>query len=285
MKVIFWGVRGSIPVAGGDTVKYGGNSSCLEVRADGSDPLVLDCGSGARKLGFQLLSQPSRRMDLLFTHFHIDHVLGYPFFGPIFAPSFRIRISAPAASPQEIKDRLANFLNGVFHPLRVPDVPASIEYNALRAGESFDVGDYHVRVLQLEHPGGACGYRITRGERTFCYITDTSPFEGPNAGLMAGEPATARERALIENLRGAHVVVFDTMFSREAYLRFMTWGHSYPEYAMAICREAGVPLLYLFHHAPDATDTVLDGLARSLAHHTAPVVRIAMEGDVVDLEG
>ena len=284
MQVVFWGVRGSIPVAGKDTVKYGGNSSCVEVRSPGADPVVLDCGSGARALGVHLLGQPARKLDLLFTHFHIDHVLGYPFFGPIFIPSYQLRVHAPAASAAEIKDRLANFLNGIFHPLRVPDVPAKIEYLALKAGQRFQLGEYDVLAVHLSHPGRAVGYRIARNNRAFCYLTDTSPYEGLK-GLTSGDEPLPSERALIEAMRGTDLVVFDTMFSRAAYMERMTWGHSFPEFAVELCRKAGVPRLYLFHHAPDATDTMLDDLQKKWETHTSPIVRIAMEGEIVDLEG
>lgn len=285
MQIVFWGVRGSIPVAGPDTVRYGGNSSCIEVRRPGTNPVVLDCGSGARRLGAALLARPERQLDLLFTHFHIDHVLGFPFFGPIFAPSFHLDVHGPSDEPDDIRKRLSLFLNGVFHPLLVSGISAQIEYHSVHAGKRFKVGPYDVCPLDLEHPGGACGYRFDLGDLSFAYVTDTSPFPRPAGGTLLETERAPREQGLIDALRGVRAVVFDTMFSRQTYLQHRTWGHSYPEFAVEICRAANVPRLYLFHHAPDATDEKLDALRVAWAAHRDPVVHIAQEGGVVDLEG
>ena len=121
MKVRFWGVRGSIPVPGEGTTRWGGNSSCVEV-THGDATIVLDCGTGARPLGRDLLGRPQRELDLLFTHFHMDHIIGFPFFGPVFAPNYQVRVTVPAFSEEEAKDRLGRFVNGVYHPLRIREI-------------------------------------------------------------------------------------------------------------------------------------------------------------------
>jgi phosphoribosyl 1,2-cyclic phosphodiesterase len=285
VKLTFWGVRGSIPVPGAATLAWGGNSSCVEISAPGAPTMVLDCGTGARALGLELLERPSRQLILGFTHFHIDHTLGFPFFAPIYAPSFDVEILLPGHEVAEAKGLLMEFLNGIFHPLRLPDIPAPVRYTSMLPGRLHQVGPYRVRAIPLNHPGGACGFRVEHGEHALAYFTDTAPFAQPGEGVAAGLAPTPTEERIIAALQGLDLLVFDTMFTHEAYLERMGWVHSYPEYAVALAKAAGVPLLYLFHHAPEATDEQLDALAESWADSVEPVVRLAREGGSVDLEG
>jgi len=279
----FWGVRGSIPVPGSETSRYGGNTSCLEVNAPGAPPLVLDCGTGARRLGPLLLQRPERELHLLFTHFHMDHLFGFPFFAPIFAPSFDINVTAPAFHADGARDRISRYLNGIFHPVRIAEVPARMQFEAIRPGRPFERGPWAITAIGLNHPGGACGYRIELGRRSLVYITDTAPLSRPGEGMAGGQRPNGREAQMLALFANADAVVFDTMFTLSDYLEKMTWGHSYPEYAVALCREAGAKRLFLFHHAPDASDDDLDRLAETWAPHVNPLVELAREGDEIDL--
>jgi len=285
VKLRFWGVRGSIPAPGEETSRYGGNTACVEISAPGFPPLVFDCGTGARKLGPVLLSRPERELHLVFTHFHLDHVFGFPFFAPIYAPSFSVTITAPAFHPDGAKDRLARYLNGIFHPVRLSEVPAQLKFEAIRPQRDFMCGPWQMRSVGLNHPGGACAYRVSNGTNAFVYITDTAPLSRPGEGLSGGLRPNGREMQLIELMRDADAVVFDTMFSYNEYLEKMNWGHSYPEYAVALCKEAGAKKLLLFHHAPDACDADLDALAAVWAPHVHPYVELAREGLEVSVEG
>lgn len=285
MNLTFWGVRGSIPVPGVLTGRYGGNTSCVEVGAPGLPSVVIDCGTGARALGPVVLRRPERELHLLFSHFHMDHLFGFPFFAPIYAPSFSLTITAAAFDPDAARDKIARYLNGVYHPVRVNEVPARLDFNAVRPGQAFDRGAWKVRSVALNHPGGSLAYRVELGGRAVVYVSDTAPLSRPGEGLAGGLAPNARERQLVSLLQGADHVVFDTMFTLPEYLERMTWGHSYPEYAVALCKEAGVGTLWLFHHAPDASDADLDALAASWEHHSEPRVRLAREGLTVNLEG
>lgn len=284
MTVRLWGVRGSFPVPGTDTAKYGGNTSCIEVTAEGLPTVVFDCGTGARKLGPTLFAREQRELHIVFTHFHMDHLFGFPFFAPVFAPSFEITVTAPAFNPDGTRDRIARFLNGIFHPVRMSEVPAKVQFAAVRPGHSFSCGPWELKAAALNHPGGACAYRIERNGRSLVYITDTAPLSRPGEGLAGGGEPTGRELQLVELCQDADVVIFDTMFSLSEYLEKMTWGHSYPEYAYALCKAAGVKKLLLFHHAPDATDTELDELAVHWASAQEPAVELAREGMEIVLE-
>ncbi len=284
VKVRFWGVRGSIPVPGTSTARWGGNSSCVEVSHKGA-VLVLDCGTGARALGVDLFRRQVRELDLIFTHFHMDHLFGFPFFGPLYAPNFQVRISAPSFSPEEVRNRLARYANGIYHPVRIREMPAEVSFHSIKPNTPFDRGPFHITAVRLNHPGGSVGYRIKCKDRVVVYVTDTAPLAAPGEGAAAGERPSVLEQHLLDAMHRADVVIFDTMFNFDEYLEKMSWGHSYPEYAVALCKVAKVNHLVLFHHAPDASDEDLDGLASTWAEHSEPRVTLAAEGGVVDLEG
>jgi phosphoribosyl 1,2-cyclic phosphodiesterase len=283
--VTFWGVRGSIPTPGADTQRWGGNSSCLEVRADGAPPLVLDCGTGARALGFKLVGEPARELDLVFTHLHMDHVFGFPFFVPIYTPGYSVRVTIPAFSEEEAREKLARYLNGVYHPTRLRELPAGVTFHPIRSGRSFRTGPFELKALSLNHPGGALGYRIEANGSSVAYITDTAPFARPGEGVEAGQTPAKAEQRIIDFLRGCDTVVYDTMYDYDEYVEKMTWGHSYPEYGAAICRAAGVRHLVLFHHLPDASDEYLDGLLEKWSSHADPLVTVAREGETIEIGG
>jgi len=279
--VTFWGVRGSIPTPGAETQGWGGNSSCLEVRHGDAAPLVFDCGTGARLLGFKLLGEPGRELDLVFTHFHMDHVFGFPFFVPIYTPGYEVRISVPSFSEDEAREKLARFLNGVYHPTRLRELPSQVSFRPIRSGREFTCGSFTLRGLSLNHPGGAIGYRVEVDGESMCYITDTAPFAGPGEGVAADREPTKAEQRMLDFIAGAGVVVYDTMYDLAEYLEKMTWGHSYPEYAYALCKAAGVKHLVLFHHLPDASDAFLDALAEKWSTAESPTVSVAREGETL----
>ncbi len=285
MDVTFWGVRGSIPTPGGETQRWGGNSSCVEVRHNDLPPLVLDCGTGARKLGIKLVGEPARELDMLFTHFHMDHVFGFPFFVPIYTPGYDVRVTLPAFSEEEAREKLARYLNGMYHPTRLRDLPSQVSFRAIRADRDFKCGEFDVRGITLNHPGGAIGYRIRIDDQTFCYITDTAPFARPGEGVADGHAPTKAEQRVVDFIAGADIVVYDTMYDLEEYLEKMTWGHSYPEYAHALCKVAKVKHLVLFHHLPDASDDYLDAMEEKWSKHTEPRVTLAKEGATVHAGG
>jgi len=243
----------------------------------------MDCGTGARKLGFKLLAEPFRELDLVFTHFHMDHVFGFPFFVPIYTPGYQVRISVPSFSEEEAREKLSRFLNGVYHPTRLRELPSQVTFRPIRSGKSFQCGGFHLTGMSLNHPGGAIGYRIEVDGQSLCYITDTAPFAGPGEGVAADLPATKAEQRILDFIDGADVVIYDTMYDLAEYLEKMTWGHSYPEYAHAMCKAAGAKHLVLFHHLPDAADSYLDELAEKWKVAVEPTVSVACEGGTVSV--
>ena len=282
--VSFWGVRGSFPTAGSSTVRYGGHTSCVTVRADGHPPLVFDMGTGARGLGKLLLEQGEKEVFVLLSHTHMDHLYALPFFAPVFDAGCRVHIGVPAASAEDAFERISNYLNGVFHPLRMDDL-AGVQFHGLPAGASFDVGPYSVQTLRLVHPGGVLGFRASFGGRSVCYVTDTGPLAPLGEGIMAGDEPTSMEADFLELIGGADLLVMDATFEAEEYASKVSWGHSYPEYAVEVARLAGVHKVALFHHSPDATDDMLDAVSAKWSSFTEPEVIVAKEGLSVSLEG
>jgi phosphoribosyl 1,2-cyclic phosphodiesterase len=285
LKVRFWGVRGSIPVPGPATARYGGNSSCIEVRASEGPPLILDCGTGARALGWDLLARKVPSVEVLFTHFHMDHLFGFPFFGPIYSPNCDVTVCVPAYSGVDAQSKLGRYLNGIYHPLRIRDVAAQIRFEGVRPGRVFERGPYRIHGVSLNHPGGSCGYRIECEGKVVVYLTDTAPLARPDEGLTADKSPPAPEARVLRAMAEADLLIMDTMFSWEEYLEKMTWGHAYPEYAVKLAKAAGVRQVALFHHAPDASDEALDQLAAKWSTATEPRVFLAREGLTLDLEG
>ncbi len=262
MKVTFWGVRGSIPVSTAQVVRWGGQTSCVQVHHAGLGDVVFDAGTGIRGLGQHMIGHAAKRVTLLLSHLHVDHVIGLPFFAPMYAPGWQVKVGVPAYTSVDARGRLEAYLNGTFHPVRLRELPADPDIVPVRAGRPMEAvgGDgWHILPFRLRHPGGSLGYRVTSPEgASVVYLTDTQPFAQPGEGVMYGAEPTRAEKGLLAFLQGADLVVYDTMYDRDEYLERMDWGHSYPEYAASLCEAAGVGRLALFHHSPDATDDQLD---------------------------
>lgn len=283
MKFTFRGVRGSIPVAGAHTARYGGNSSCVEIRAKEGPPLILDCGTGVRASGMEFLRDRVQHVEVLFTHFHMDHLFGFPFFGPLYSPSTSINVRVPAASGIDAQNKLSRYLNGIYHPLRLRDIPSDLSFEGLKLDTEFEVGPYKIKTIALNHPGGSCGYRVDADGASVLYLTDTAPMTTPDEGITADKRPPELERKLLDAMSEADAVIMDTMFSFDEYLERMTWGHAYPEYAVKLCELMGAKSLYLFHHAPDASDDSLDELGAYWAEYDELPVFLARENDTIDL--
>ena len=191
VKITFWGVRGSFPVPGPTARRWGGDTSCVMVEHEELPPIVFDCGTGARELGKVLLSRPGRELDLIFTHCHMDHLFGFPFFLPVYTPGYEVRITMPAFTEEDAQDKIARFLNGVYHPVRLRELPAQVTFSPVRPGSALHRGGYQVVTARLNHPGGAVGYRVNVGDVSMCYITDTAPFAKLGEGISDRGPHTS----------------------------------------------------------------------------------------------
>jgi len=305
MKVKFWGVRGSIPCPGPQTVKYGGNTVCLELQFPDSDRrIIIDAGSGLRGLGDQLLNNGNGhrpvRADLLLTHTHLDHILGFPFFTPIYIPQTQLRIYGPVTCEEEsLETVLGGQLSYRYFPVRQAELAAQIEYIDLKEG-SFDLGDgIRVSTKYLNHPLLCFGYRIECNGDVFCTAYDTEPFynifstdpndpEYDEALAREGEAAACLGNSSLEEfVAGANLLVYDGQYTRQEYISGkIGWGHTPVEYAIEFARSSGADKLALIHHDPMRTDAQLDEMADKLCappNNNDPHVFFAREGMVVDV--
>jgi phosphoribosyl 1,2-cyclic phosphodiesterase len=256
-QIKFWGVRGSIPCPGERTVRYGGNTSCVEMQV-GGERLIFDAGTGLRILGESLMSQMPVRAHLFFTHSHWDHIQGFPFFTPAFIAGNRFNIYAmPSPNGATMKQRLHDQMLHPNFPVPLQIMQANLEFYDIEIGEALHLGEVTVETARLNHPGEAVGYRVNWGGHSACYITDTEHF-----------PDRLDENVLWLS-READVLVIDTTYTDDEYYdeKFskVGWGHSTWQEAVKIAKAAKVKQLVLFHHDPSHDDDFLDRLADEVA--------------------
>jgi CheY-like chemotaxis protein/phosphoribosyl 1,2-cyclic phosphodiesterase len=289
MWIRFWGTRGSLPKPGPSTVRYGGNTSCVEVRGPDGGLIVLDCGSGAHDLGRHLVATGPVRGHLLITHTHWDHIQGFPFFAPLFVPGNEWDVYGPRQVGRGIEEVLAGQMHYPYFPVPLETLAATIRYHEL-AEETLDVAGVRVTTRYLNHPSPAIGYRLQSGDVTLVYATDHEP-HSPHHPEAAGEPRFARvhreDERHIEFLAGADLVIHDAQYTLEEYPARVTWGHTPAELAVDFAGAAHAARLALFHHDPSRTDDALDALlARCRARPSASGMEVfaATEGRELVIE-
>jgi phosphoribosyl 1,2-cyclic phosphodiesterase len=296
-RLKFWGVRGSIPTPGPTTVQYGGNTSCVEVRADGQI-IILDAGTGLRLLGNQLVTEFENRpldLTLLLTHTHWDHIQGLPFFLPVYKPQNRLRILGYEGARHGLEVVLAGQMESPFFPIGLREVPANVRIEELKV-TSFNVGPVRVQTGSANHPGICVGYRLFTSDGSIAFFPDNevypesaSPPPAAGATVAPARPfARGENRKLIDFLRGTDVLIMDTQFDREEYQQHIGWGHGCVDDVVALALEAEVRKLFLFHYDPNHDDAKV---SRMLAHARQLVaarkgqlqVEAAREGVTVEL--
>ena len=278
----FCGVRGSIPVPGQATVRYGGNTSCGLIEHDG-EFLILDGGTGLRALGLELSAAGPLHADILLTHTHWDHIQGLPYFRPLYDPQSRLRIHGPRQTSglRNVLERQMTWENFPIPPSAQTGIEAIID----REAGQFAAGGWHVDAFGLCHGGHTLGYRIDRaGAASLAWVTDNEL-----AGNAHGIGPRWRD-GLVDFLQGVHTLVHDTTWSDRHLSTVAGWGHSSPGQAVELARDAHVKRLVLFHHNPEFDDAAMDrhlADARELALQRAPdlVVTAAVEGESLLLEG
>ena len=250
MEFTFWGVRGTIPVSGRDTVRYGGHTPCVSLRSTGGDLLIIDAGTGIRKVGAELSGKTGRgelSVHLLLTHFHLDHVMGLPSFMPLFASRTHLNIYS-AYAPQQVMKALRGIMAGRLFPLEFEETACRKTVKKL-PGDTFDICGVRVTICPLNHPQGSTAFQFESEGRRLVYAVDTE------------HPARGLDRDLLSFAEGADVLVYDAMFTPEEYRKEKRgWGHSTWLAGVRLAEKAGVGRLYLTHYSPDYRDRDIDDI-------------------------
>jgi phosphoribosyl 1,2-cyclic phosphodiesterase len=273
MSVRFWGVRGTVPCASSATARYGGNTSCVEVRC-GDHLIILDAGTGIRPLGRSLTTDTTSVVDadIFLSHCHIDHINGLPYFAPAFASGNHLRLWAGNLVPAcSLEDVVRKLISPPLFPVEVEVLKADVEYCDFKSGDVLTPrADIIVRTAPLDHPNGATGYRIEYAGRSVAYITDT---ESRHDGCI---------RDILSLSRNADLMIFDCTYSESELPSRTGWGHSTWQQGVRLADVAGVKLFCLYHHDPDRDDAALDGFA-SAAAALRKGSMVAREGLVITL--
>lgn len=254
MRVTLWGTRGALASPGPETSRYGGNTACVEVRAEDGTVLVLDAGTGIRRLGDAIVDEVDR-VDVLLTHLHMDHVQGLGFFEPLFRPSIETHIWGPSSTTVDLRTRLTRYMSPPLFPVRLRDLPSHPALHDVALLGASRLGPFTLRAELICHPGPTVGYRIEADGASLAYLPDHEPALG--AIEFPGDPDYLPGIGLAE---GVDLLIHDCMFSADEYPRYVGWGHSSIPQALAFAAAARVARMLTFHHDPSHTDEQLDSL-------------------------
>lgn len=272
LSVRFWGVRGSIPSPGPETVAYGGNTSCVELRL-GNEVLVLDAGSGIRRLGLALapeLAEKTLTTTILISHTHWDHIQGLPFFRPAYNRTSRIHVLGAPGTRTKLRAALVSQMDPIQFPVPLNSLAGIAAIDEF-AADTTTIGSFVVRTIALNHPGGCTGFRVTAAGTSVAYLPDHEPYRG---AIGSSDPVVAAhaheaEAKLLGFLEGSDLLILDSQYDRTEYPGHIGWGHGCLDDSVALALRAGVESLFLFHHDPDHDDRQIDAMLEQARRQVA----------------
>jgi phosphoribosyl 1,2-cyclic phosphodiesterase len=253
VKVKIWGARGSIPAPGPETMRYGGNTSCVEVTLSDGSTLILDAGTGIRQLGMAMPA-PEQPVNILLTHLHMDHIQGFMFFSPVFQPASEIVVWGPASPEASLRDRMARYISAPLAPVEVRELPSLVTFHEADSLE-WEIGPARVRAQAVNHRGPTLGYRIEDNGTVLCYIPDHEPGLGPPLATVEDEWISGFDLA-----HGANLLIHDCQYTEAEYQSHLGWGHSAVSDALEFAHRTAAEQVLLFHHDPLHSDVFLDRL-------------------------
>jgi phosphoribosyl 1,2-cyclic phosphodiesterase len=284
MKVKLWGTRGSIPSPGPETIRYGGNTSCVGVTLSDGSMLALDAGSGIRSLGLVAGSEPSR-LHILLTHLHLDHIQGLVFFAPAFQPQTEIVIWGPASPEASLRDRIARYISAPLSPIEVRELPSDFSFRHCPE-QQWEIGSARISAASVSHRGPTIGYRIEDAGSTLTYIPDHEPALGVDLSQVEEDWISGFELAADTDL-----LIHDGQYADSEYPDHVGWGHSAVGHALDFAHRCRAERTVLFHHDPRHGDEFLDGLEAEAKRGWAErggdpaAVELGVEGAEYELSG
>lgn len=270
-----WGCRGSVATPGPENVRYGGNTSCIEVRTGDGQLIVLDAGTGIRPLGVSMADDPVTEIHLLLSHLHMDHLQGLGFFRPLFDPANTIHIWGPPSPVETLEARIAKYLSPPLFPVRLADIASTVVFHDAPE-EPTAIGDATVVAASVTHQGPTVGYRITSPTASLAYLPDHEPSLG--VVLADLDPSWISGYDIAADV---DVLFHDAQYGDGEYPSHVGWGHSAVEHVVEFAKAARVGQLVLFHHDPYHDDADLDAIAdeaQQLCGHAGPQLAMAAEG-------
>lgn len=295
MKIKFWGVRGSIPSPGPNTVKYGGNTSCIEIRTDNNELIILDGGTGIYPLAQSLLAELPVTANIFITHSHWDHIHGLPFFIPIFIPGNLLRLHGAYdfVSGRGVEQVMEIQLQYSFFPVREAEMKAAIKYFSVSPGQSVQVGSATVTPVLLNHPVVNFGYRIDCEGKSVFFTGDHEPHynifsPGDDEYQKYQALIEEKERDILEAIKGVDILIADSSYTQEEYAAKKGWGHGTYDSSIELSKKAGAKILYCTHHEPTRSDDELEreftkALNRYPLQSGDPEYRLAKEGEEITI--
>ena len=280
MRARVWGCRGSLAAPGPETIRYGGNTSCVEVRLDDDTLLILDAGTGIRPLGLTVVDELPRTIHVLLTHLHIDHIEGLAFFGPLWRPDVDLHVWGPPSPLRSLERRIARYLSPPLFPIHLHDIPSKPTFHDV-PDEDWKLGGALVRARPVSHRGPTVGYRISENGQTLAFVPDHEPALGVD--LRSVEPEWVSGHAVAHH---ADVLLHDSQYTEEEYEQRVGWGHSSVVHVVTFAEICDVRQLVMFHHDPLHTDDELEAhlrRAREVHSGTGETPILAYEGMELDL--
>jgi phosphoribosyl 1,2-cyclic phosphodiesterase len=254
MRAKVWGCRGSLAAPGPETVRYGGNTSCVEVRLADDRLIVIDAGTGIRNFGVSLGKNRPDRIDVLLTHLHMDHIEGIGFFTPIWDPTSEIHFWGPPSPTKSLREGIARYFSPPLFPVHLDDIPSNLQFHDVPETE-WELGAAVIRAEPVNHPGPTVGYRIQEGGKVLTYISDHEPSLGID--LLTAEPDLISGYSLAY---GADVMFHDAQYTEDEYTPRVGWGHSSIAHTVNFGLITKVRRLFMFHHDPLHTDAKLEAM-------------------------